>query len=208
MSSTGEAEVKVPAEDVPPVEVPAAEEPKEAEKPPVKEKKPRAPREKKPRQSKVASHPPYFQMINEAISSLNEKNGSSPYAIAKYMEEKHKAVLPANFRKILALQLKNSTAKGKLTKIKASYKLSETGKKKDKNATKVAKANAEKKTKQARTTRTTGRKRKAVKKDEAAKAAKKVVAKKPKRSTTAKPKQPKSIKAPAAKRAKKAVAGM
>lgn len=144
-------------------------------------------------------------MINEAISSLNEKNGSSPYAIAKYMEEKHKAVLPANFRKILALQLKNSTAKGKLTKIKASYKLSETGKKKDKDATKVAKANAEKKTKQARTTRTTGRKRKAVKKDEAAK---KVVAKKPKRSTPAKPKQPKSIKAPAAKRAKKAVAGM
>lgn len=145
-------------------------------------------------------------MINEAISSLNEKNGSSPYAIAKYMEEKHKAVLPANFRKILALQLKNSTAKGKLTKIKASYKLSEIGKKKDKNATKVAKANAEKITKQARTTRTTGRKRKAVKKEEAvSKAVKKVVAKKPKRSTPAKPKQPKSIKSPAAKRAKKAV---
>ncbi|KAE8647604.1 hypothetical protein Csa_003640 [Cucumis sativus] len=196
MSSTGEAaEVKVPA----------TEEPKEVEKP-VKEKKPRATREKKPRQSKVASHPPYFQMINEAISSLNEKNGSSPYAIAKYMEEKHKAVLPANFRKILALQLKNSTAKGKLTKIKASYKLSETGKKKDMNATKVAKANAEKKTKQARTTRTTGRKRKAVKTEEAvSKAVKKVVAKKPKRSTPAKPKQPKSIKSPAAKRAKKAV---
>lgn len=64
MTSTGEAaEVKVPAEDVAPVEVvPATEEPKEVEKP-VKEKKPRAPREKKPRQSKVASHPPYFQVI-------------------------------------------------------------------------------------------------------------------------------------------------
>lgn len=63
MSSIGEAEVKVPAEDVaPPAEVPAVEEPKNDEKP-VEEKKPRTPREKKPRQSKVASHPPYFQVI-------------------------------------------------------------------------------------------------------------------------------------------------
>lgn len=139
-------------------------------------------------------------MIKEAISSLNEKNGSSPYAIAKYMEEKHKAVLPANFRKILALQLKNSTARGKLAKIKASYKLSEAGKK-DKNASEVVKAKAEKKPRPARSTRT----RRAAKKEEAA-AAKKVVAKKPKKSTPAKPKQPKSIRSPAAKRAKKSAA--
>lgn len=150
------------------------------------------------------------QMIKEAISSLNEKHGSSPYAIAKYMEEKHKAVLPANFRKILALQLKNSTAKGKLTKIKASYRLSEAGKK-DKKVSKVAKANAEKKIKQTRSTRSTASKRKAAAKKEetaskAAKAVKKVVAKKPKKTTPAKPKQPKSIRSPAAKRAKKAVA--
>lgn len=81
MSSTGEAEVKVPAEDVPPVEVPAAEELKEAEKPPVKEKKPRAPREKKPRQSKVASHPPYFQVISSVdvliVLILIESNENS-----------------------------------------------------------------------------------------------------------------------------------
>lgn len=146
-----------------------------------------------------------LQMIKEAITSLNEKNGSSPYAIAKYMEEKHKEVLPANFRKILALQLKNSTAKGKLRKIKASYELSEAGKK-DKKASKVAKANAEKKTKQARTTRATAGKRKDEAASKAAKAVKKVVAKKPKRTTPAKPKQPKSIRSPAAKRAKKAVA--
>ncbi|KAK8694584.1 hypothetical protein V6N13_072132 [Hibiscus sabdariffa] len=43
------------------------------------------------------------------------------------MEEKHKAVLPANFRKILSLQLKNSAGRGKLIKVKASYKLSEAG---------------------------------------------------------------------------------
>ncbi|KAG5219194.1 HISTONE H1-3 family protein [Salix suchowensis] len=71
---------------------------------------------KKPRQPKpkTVAHPPYFQMIKEAILALNEKSGSSPYAIAKYMEGKHKAVLPANFKKILGHQLKNSAARGKL----------------------------------------------------------------------------------------------
>lgn len=68
-------------------------------------------------------------MIKEALLALNEKGGSSPHAIAKYMEEKHKAVLPENFRKMLALQLKNFASKGKLTKVKASYKLCESGKK-------------------------------------------------------------------------------
>jgi histone H1/5 len=33
-------------------------------------------------------------MIKEVISALKEKGGSSPRAIAKYMEEKHKVVLP------------------------------------------------------------------------------------------------------------------
>ncbi|KAJ6398359.1 hypothetical protein OIU77_019208 [Salix suchowensis] len=107
----------------------ATEEPKVEEKP-VKEKKPRTPREKKPRQPKpkTVAHPPYFQMIKEAILALNEKSGSSPYAIAKYMEGKHKAVLPANFKKILGHQLKNSAARGKLIKIRASFKLSAAGK--------------------------------------------------------------------------------
>lgn len=68
-------------------------------------------------------------MIEEAILALNEKSGSSPYAIGKFMEENHKSVLPANFRKILALQIKNSVSRGKLTKIRASYKLPEAGKK-------------------------------------------------------------------------------
>lgn len=88
-------------------------------------------------------------MIKEAIVSLNEKGGSSPYAIAKYMEQKHNSVLPSNFRKILGFQLKNSVSKGKLIKIKASYKLSEAGKKREKSSsssstTKAARANAAK----------------------------------------------------------------
>lgn len=95
-------------------------------------------------------------MIKEAILALNEKGGSSPYAIAKFMEQKHKTVLPSNFRKILGLQLKNSVSKGKLIKVKASYKLSEAGKKRSEkgsksrssssssSTTKAARANAAK----------------------------------------------------------------
>ncbi|MBF6096303.1 histone H1/H5 family protein [Nocardia cyriacigeorgica] len=103
MTATEEAETEAPV-----VEQPTATEEPKVEENPVKGKKPRTPREKKPRQPKPkpAAHPPYFQMIKEAILALNDESGSSPYAIAKYMEEKHKAVLPANFKKILGLQLK------------------------------------------------------------------------------------------------------
>jgi histone H1/5 len=69
-----------------------------------------------------------MKMIKEALMVLKEKNGSSPYAIAKKIEEKHKSLLPESFRKTLSLQLKNSVAKGKLVKIRASYKLSDTTK--------------------------------------------------------------------------------
>ncbi|KAL3038863.1 hypothetical protein AAZX31_01G155200 [Glycine max] len=182
---------------------PAVEKPVEEVKAPnpAKEKKPKAPKEKKPKQAKTASHPPYFQMIKEALIALNEKGGSSPYAIAKYMEEKHKAVLPANFKKILGLQLKNQAARGKLVKIKASYKLTEAAKKE--NTAKVTKANAEKK--ESRPKRSKTATAAAPKKTEAVKrAAKKVVPKKTKKVLTpAKPKQPKSIRSPT-KRARKA----
>ena len=154
------------------------------------------------------------QMIKEALLALNEKSGSSPYAIAKYMEEKHKAELPSNFKKILALQLKNSAARGKLTKIRASYKLSESSKKSEKGTgKKVPKAAAktdEKKPKETKSViSTTTRKTRSVNKAEAAKkpttTTKKAGApKKAKKTAPAKPKQPKSIKSPAAKRTKKA----
>ncbi|KAF7828945.1 histone H1 [Senna tora] len=168
-------------------DTPMVEQPVEEPKAVVKEKKPKAPKEKKP---KTASHPPYFQMIKEALVGLNEKGGSSPYAIAKYMEDKHKSVLPGNFRKILALQLKNQAARGTLIKIKASYKLSssEGGKKESirvsRRSTRAQKAKATKKTE----------------------GAKKVGVKKTRKSSSAaKPKQPKSIRTPS-KRARKATA--
>lgn len=125
---------------------------------------------------------------------LNEKTGSSPHAIAKFMEDKHKGVLPANFKKVLFVQLKNFTSKGKLLKVKASFKLSEIGKK-DEKKKKVAKKPEKRPEREAKKPMET-RKRK-VSSETAAKKA-------PKASP--KPKQPKSIKSPAAKRARKAAA--
>lgn len=62
-------------------------------------------------------------MIKDAIVSLKEKNGSSQYAIAKFIEEKQKQ-LPANFKKLLLQNLKKNVASGKLAKVKGSFKLS------------------------------------------------------------------------------------
>lgn len=64
-----------------------------------------------------------LQMISEAITTLKERTGSSQVAIAKFIEEKQKD-LPANFRKLLLVQLKKLVASGKLTKIKGSFKVS------------------------------------------------------------------------------------
>ncbi|KAL3507709.1 hypothetical protein ACH5RR_033091 [Cinchona calisaya] len=77
---------------------------------------------KAPAAKKVRSHPTYFEMIKEAIVALKERSGSSPYAIAKFTEEKQKD-LPANFKKLMSVQLKKLVASGKLTKVKNSFKL-------------------------------------------------------------------------------------
>ncbi|XP_020588983.1 histone H1-like [Phalaenopsis equestris] len=186
-------------------------------------KKPKDPKEKK---AKSASHPPYFHMIKEAILALHERTGSSPYAIAKHMEEKHKGTLPGNFRKLLAIQLRNLAANGKLSKVKASFKLSEPGKQAEKKAAKGVKPKVAPKVKKPKTSAKVSKptsasisapiKRKApktVKKPAPVEksAKKKPLSKKVKFSAPAKPKQPKpkqpkSIKSPAAKRAKKAAA--
>ncbi|CAI0392898.1 unnamed protein product [Linum tenue] len=178
------AEEKIPVGEDPPAEEEAGNKKEKKREKKTKLVADAVPKEKKnPKQPKSASHPPYFQMIKDALLALNEKSGSSPYAIAKFMEEKHKAVLPANFRKTLAMQLKNSAAKGKLVKIRASYKLSES---------------VTAKPKKPRT------KTRSVNKPETGK--KTPAALKPKKSTPAKVKQPRSIRSPAARRAKKASA--
>ncbi|OEL37312.1 hypothetical protein BAE44_0001669 [Dichanthelium oligosanthes] len=160
-----------------------------------------------------ASHPPYFEMIKEAISALKERTGSSSHAIAKYMEDKHGASLPANYKKMLSIQLRGFAAKGKLVKVKASYKLSDAAKKDSpkakpavaksaapkpaKAATKPKKAAAAKPKKTAAAA--AGTKRKAPEK-------KKIVAK-PKKSPAAKAKaKPKTVKSPVSKKARKVAA--
>lgn len=138
-----------------------------------------------------------LQMIKDALLALKEKGGSSPYAIGKYIEEKQKATLPSNFRKILGQQLKNSAAKGKLIKVKASYKLSDAVKKAAPKAV-IAKKKGEKVKKIVEAAAKPSKKAEAVKKTKTKKAATPV-----KKAAKAKAKQPKSIKSPV-KKAKKA----
>ncbi|KAF0892048.1 hypothetical protein E2562_012519 [Oryza meyeriana var. granulata] len=164
----------------------------------------------KPSAAAVPSHPPYFEMIKEAITALKERTGSSAHAIGKYMEEKHGASLPANYKKMLSIQLRGFATKGKLVKVKASYKLSDAAKKDSPKAKPAAapKAVAAKhamdaaKPKKAATkpkkapAAAAGTKRKALEK--------KVVAK-PKKYPAAKAK-PKTVRSPAGKKARKAPA--
>ncbi|KAJ0265401.1 hypothetical protein HA466_0016930 [Hirschfeldia incana] len=158
---------------------------KEKTESPTVKKTPMASKEKpkKLRKPKTTTHPPYFQMIKEALMNLKEKNGSSPYAIAKQIEEKYKPVLPENFRKTLSLQLKNSVAKGKLVKIRASYKLSET-------TTRTTRQQQKKKKMETRSKKTVSKPEMVTKKKRKAK----------------KPRQLKSIKSPGSKKVLRASA--
>ncbi|KAI5419086.1 hypothetical protein KIW84_043325 [Lathyrus oleraceus] len=83
-------------------------------------------KDSKPRN--LVSHPTYEEMIKDAIVSLKEKNGSSQYAIVKFIKEKQKQ-LPGNFKKLLLQNLKKNVAFGKLAKVKGSFKLSAAAKK-------------------------------------------------------------------------------
>ncbi|CAA2973599.1 histone H1-like [Olea europaea subsp. europaea] len=69
-------------------------------------------------------HPPYLQMISEAITTMKDPAGSSQPAIAKFIEAKYSASLPTNFKKILSAQLKGFVKSGKLVKVKNLYKIS------------------------------------------------------------------------------------
>ncbi|KAB1202726.1 Histone H1.2 [Morella rubra] len=68
------------------------------------------------------SHPPFLEMITDAVVTLKERTGSSQYAITKFIEEKQKQ-LPSNFRKLLLYHLKKLVASGKFLKVKNSFKL-------------------------------------------------------------------------------------
>ncbi|KAF7818163.1 histone H1-like [Senna tora] len=76
----------------------------------------------------TAGHPPYFHMIADAISTLNDRTGSSQQAIAKFIEDKHHNLLPPNFRTLLSVQLRKFVKSERLFKVKNSFKISSTDK--------------------------------------------------------------------------------
>ncbi|GKE97930.1 histone H1 [Tanacetum coccineum] len=79
----------------------------------------------------LRKHLPYLEMVNDALVTLKERNGSSQYAIGKFIEDKYNDLL-VNFKKILLIQLKKLVDSDKLVKVKASFKLPSTAKPKPK----------------------------------------------------------------------------
>ncbi|XP_073056392.1 uncharacterized protein [Primulina eburnea] len=70
----------------------------------------------------VHNHPPYAEIIKDAIASLNERNGSSKRAIAKYIKTHH-TNLPPTHASLLASHLKRLRDDGLILMVKNSYKL-------------------------------------------------------------------------------------
>ncbi|GAV78987.1 Linker_histone domain-containing protein, partial [Cephalotus follicularis] len=71
------------------------------------------------------NHPPYAEMICEAIGALKERNGSSKRAIAKYIEKVYTTTnLPPTHSALLTHHLKRLKNNGQLVMVKKSYKLS------------------------------------------------------------------------------------
>ncbi|KAM0925666.1 hypothetical protein ACQ4PT_004055 [Festuca glaucescens] len=154
----------------------------------------------------AAAHPTYFEMIKEAIAALKDRTGSSSVAIAKYIEEKHGKSLPPNFKKMLSVQLRSSAAKGKLVKVKASYKLSDAAKK-DLPKAKPAKAAAKPAKDAAKPKKVAAKPKKTAAAGAKRKAPEKKLIAKAKKSPAAKAKaKPKTVKSPAAKKARKVAA--
>ncbi|KAJ6313285.1 hypothetical protein OIU77_014734 [Salix suchowensis] len=187
----------------------AVKAPSKAKANPSKSKKPAAAASaagaKKPK-----AYPTYQEMIKEALVALKERTGSSQIAIAKFIEEKQKSNLPANFKKLLLVQLKKLVANGKLVKVKNSFKLPPKSTATDAAAIKKA-APAKPKPKAETKPKSTPVKRKVVAKPKAAKtdvvkspAKKAVVAAKKKTPVKKVVKKPKSIKSPVKKAVKKA----
>ena len=154
-----------------------------------KAKKPKAP----------AAHPPVAQMVNAAITSLKERNGSSLAAIKKYIAGNYKVDM-VKIAPFIRRYLKKGVADGKLKQIKASFKVDKTKAEKPKKAKKPAKKSPKKaaaKPKKAKTP-----KKKAAAKPKADKPKK---VKTPKKKAAAKPKKAKTPAKKAAKpKAKKA----
>ena len=164
---------------------------KPAAKKATKAKKPKAP----------AAHPPVAQMVNAAITSLKERNGSSLAAIKKYIAGNYKVDM-VKIAPFIRRYLKKGVADGKLKQIKGSFKVDKTKVEKPK---KVKKPKAAKKSPKKKAA-AKAKKPKTPKKAAKPKADKPKKVKTPKKKAAAKPKTAKKTpkKAPAKPKAKKA----
>lgn len=154
----------------------------------------------------AASHPVYSEMIADAISTLKERNGSSLQAIKKFFDAKYAKDLPSGWDKKLSYYLKKMAADGKLTKVKASFKLGDTLKAKAKKAAKPKKvksaaAEAPKKVEKPKVKKTKPAK-KPVKKIAVKKTATKKAAPKVKKTAAPTTEKPTKAAKPVAKKAK------
>lgn len=75
-----------------------------------------------PPPSSNGAHPPYSEMIVAAIAALQDKDGSSRQAIAKYIEKEY-ASLPPTHSSLLTHHLKRMKNEGELMMVKHSYML-------------------------------------------------------------------------------------
>ena len=163
---------------------------KPAAKKATKAKKPKAP----------AAHPPVAQMVNAAITSLKERNGSSLAAIKKYIAGNYKVDM-VKIAPFIRRYLKKGVTDGKLKQIKGSFKVDKTKVEKPK---KVKKPKAAKKSPKKKAA-AKPKKPKTPKKAAKPKADKPKKVKTPKKKAAAKPKKTKTPKKAAAKpKAKKA----
>ncbi|KAK1315464.1 Telomere repeat-binding factor 4 [Acorus calamus] len=65
--------------------------------------------------------PRYTSMIIEALSTLQEPNGSEIVAICDFIEQKHD--VPLNFRRLLSSKLRRLVAQNKIEKVHKGYRL-------------------------------------------------------------------------------------
>eukprot|EP00262_Sarcandra_glabra_P020566 TRINITY_DN8250_c0_g1_i1.p1 TRINITY_DN8250_c0_g1~~TRINITY_DN8250_c0_g1_i1.p1 ORF type:complete len:294 (-),score=51.80 TRINITY_DN8250_c0_g1_i1:151-1032(-) len=65
--------------------------------------------------------PRYNPMIIEALSTLQDSNGSDIGAISSFIEQRHE--VPQNFRRLLSSKLRRLVAQGKIEKDQNAYKL-------------------------------------------------------------------------------------
>lgn len=145
---------------------------------------------------KLASHPPATTMVIEAVSKLNEKKGSSLPAIKKFIAGFYNVDVE-KMGTFIRKAIRKQVEAGKLTQVKASFKLAKSAKK------------AEKKPKKAKTTKPKKPKTTVPKVKKAKTTVKKATspkkATKPKKSKSVKPKtmKPKAPKVAKAKPAPK-----